>query len=156
MFPPDLLLSSLDYYGVHFLAGEQIPDFSEPLPPEKLLAGLTIQPEARMRLAIIAVLLLKPEFSLTAKKVLALTPDEFHNTFQLYYTAACYLQKEHFDQLEERLGKFQKIPDLFSEKLNLKDTNDLQEFGQRHKTISGMDINWQGTCELPRSKLTGF
>ena len=57
MFEPERILSSLDYYKVHFLVGESYPGFEQPLAPPALLAGLAVQSDARMRLALIAVLL---------------------------------------------------------------------------------------------------
>ena len=108
-----------------------------------------MQADARMRLALIAVLLQRPEFALEADDVLAMLTNDYQPIFKLYYTAACYLQSKYHEQLENLLGHVQTIPDLFSEQLNLA-TGDsveknLQRLALRHKEITDLDVNWYGT-----------
>ena len=110
-----------------------------------------MQADARMRLALIAVLLQRPEFALEAGDVLVVLPNDQRPIFKLFYTAACYLQAKYHEQLEELLGHFQKIPDLFSEQLNL-DPGDsieenLQELALRHTKITDLNVNWYGTYQ---------
>lgn len=104
-----------------------------------------------MRLALIALLLQRPEFSLEASDVLNMLPNAHQPIFKLYFTAACYLQSKYYTQLEELLGHFQKIPDLFSEQLSLTTgesvEKNLQKLALKHKEITNLDINWSGTYE---------
>lgn len=151
MVQPGVLISSLKSYGVQFLVGENGEDVSAPLHPRELLAGLSVQADARMRLALIAVLLQRPEFALEAGDVLVVLPNDYQPIFMLYFTAACFLQAKYHEQLEDLLGHFQKIPDLFSEQLNL-DPGDsieenLQELALRHTEITDLDVNWNGTYQ---------
>jgi hypothetical protein len=151
MFQPELLISSLNSYRVQFLVGENGEIVSAPLHPRELLAGLSLQADARMRLALIAVLLQRPEFSLEASGVLNILPNAHQSIFKLYFTAACYLQSKYYEQLEELLGIFQKIPDLYSEQLNLTPIEsiekNLQKLAIRHKEITDLDVNWYGTYQ---------
>ena len=151
MFEPARLLDSLNYYGVHFLVGESYPGFAQPLSPDQVLAGLAVQPDARMRLALIAVLLLHPEFSVHKDDVLVLLPVEQHTIFQLYYTAACYLQLAYFDRLRMLLGPFEELPDFFSNQLGipagLRTNDQLKELAHQHQEITGLGLNWYGTYQ---------
>ena len=98
MLQPKILISSLNSYGVQFLVGENEEEISSPLHPRELLAGLSLQDDARMRLALIAVLLQKPEFSLEASDVLDMLPNAHQPIFKLYFTAACYLQSKYYEK----------------------------------------------------------
>lgn len=151
MLEPKRLLDSLNHFGVHFLVGESHPRFTEPLPPAALLAGLTVQSDARMRLALIAVLLQRPEFAAEAEKVLDLLSVEQCTIFHLYYTASHYLQSSYYDQLIELLGVFEELPDLFSNQLdiptNIPATDPLKKLAQRHQEITGLSLNWYGTYQ---------
>ena len=151
MFQPGFLISSLNSYGVQFLVGETGEIVSAPLHPRELLAGLVVQADARMRLALIAVLLQRPEFSLEANGVLDMLSNSHQLIFKLYFTAACYLQSKYYEQLEELLGHFQRIPDLYSEQLSLTPDEsvekNLQELALRHKEITDLDVNWYGTYQ---------
>jgi len=143
------LLSSLKHYGINFLVGEDFEGFLEPLPPPKLLAELTKQKDARMRLALIATLLHRPSFANSIDQVLTLLPHEHHLTFQAYYTAACYLQDVYYDQIAKSLGEIDILPDRFSNELgvpnNLSTLHKLKNLAQKHQEISGLSINWYGT-----------
>ena len=132
MFRPEVLISSLNSYGVHFLVGGNGEEVSAPLHPRELLAGLSMQADARMRLALIL-------------------PNDQRPTFKLYYTAACFLQAKYHEQLEELLGHVQTIPNFFSEQLNLalddSVEENLQKLALRHTKITDLDVNWYGTYQ---------
>jgi len=72
-------------------------------------------------------------------------------TLQCYYTAATILQRKHVVQLNLLIGKKQPLPDLFSIKLGLQLTTDLEQdlrdLAKRHEILSGMRINWLGTYQ---------
>ena len=78
-------------------------------------------------------------------------PNGHQPIFKLYFTAACYLQSIYHEQLEELLGRFQIIPDLYSEQLNLTPDKsaekNLQKLALRHKKITNLDVNWYGTYQ---------
>lgn len=135
--------------GVHYLVGDSQPEIVEPLSPPELLAGLAAQTDARMRLALIPVLLQHPELSNRAKEALDLLKEKNRITFQLYYTAAHYLQLIYDDQLQGLLGLFEKLPDLYSDELKItkrgSTIEQLKCLARRHQEISGLPINWYGT-----------
>jgi hypothetical protein len=143
------LLYELDRIKVHYLIGENLPVYQDHLTPVKLLAGLASQDDARMRRALIAVLLRHPEYSRSAKAVISELPDEQALIFQLYYTAAYYLQAEYSDQLVMLIGEHETMPDYFSEALgihpNNKESDPLKKLANQHKELSGLELNWLGT-----------
>jgi hypothetical protein len=121
----------------------------EPLTPAKLLAGLAAQPDARLRLALIAILLQHPEFANDAHKALEMLDDTQRLIFMLYYTATHYLQLLYADQLSAVLGQFDKLPDIYSRELKLTEAGTaidrLKRLAKRHKEIMGLPLNWYGT-----------
>jgi hypothetical protein len=149
MFSPLRLIASLNFYNVHFLVGEDVPGFIKPLAPAELLAGLTVQWDARLRLALIAALLQRPEFAANVDEVLDLLPLEQRPIFQLYYTAAVYLQTTYANPLRTSLGQFGELPDLYSAQLGISpqvpSTEKLKQLAHRHQEITRLSINWYGT-----------
>jgi hypothetical protein len=67
----------------------------------------------------------------------------------LYYTAAHYLQLVYKDQLQDVLGQFLRLPDKYSEELNILKGEaakvQLKRLAKRHQEISGLTLNWYGT-----------
>lgn len=144
------LTAEMHRLGVHYLVGDSQPGSGQPLSPAELLAGLTVQSDARMRSALIAVLLQFPEFARQAQTVVEMLDQPFHRIFQLYYTAAHYLQSVYKDGLTRVLGRRQKIPDYFSEELHIMQgdrpsSDPLRQLANRHQEITGLAINWYGT-----------
>lgn len=93
MIEPKQLIDNINRIGVHFLVDVSYSESTDTLIPAKLLAGLTAQSNARMRSALIAVLLKRSDFAKDVHKALELMDEPLKLTFELYYTAAHYLQK---------------------------------------------------------------
>lgn len=115
------------------------------------MAGLVQQPEARLRMALIPLLLAYPEYAQDAFKALGRLDSSAAMTFKFYYTAAVFLQQLYRTHLDKLQGITTSLPDLFSAELGLivaKDAtpqNHLNALGRRHQVLSGRKINWSGT-----------
>ncbi len=144
------LVAELDALGVHFLRGAKAAEPTGQIAPASLMALLAANPEARMRLALIPLLLRRPDY---AYYVGAALQDAATGQLVLkcYYTAARYLQQKYRARLEHSIGHTTPLPDLFSDELGLKPSADpdegLSDLAQRHTYLSGKAINWLGTYE---------
>lgn len=138
------LTGALNLLGVRFLMGEQSTDQTLHKQPARLLAALAQSSEARLRLALIPLLLEHPEFSAYAWAAADLLPPPARLTLQCYYTAAFCLQR-----ILAAPGK--PLPDLFSGELNLNlgdnPEENLSALAKRHRELSGAPINWLGTYQ---------
>lgn len=144
------LVAELDLLGVSYLSRLAISHPASVRPPDRLLADLLRQSSARVREAVIAVLLARPELAASVPSALAeLSPGD-QVTLRLFYTAAVLLQQEYAGQLRELLPlRLQPLPDLFASELGLSHHGTpgerLVNLGQRHRLLSGAAVNWTGT-----------
>ena len=148
----DELVDKLNALGVYFLHGgdEVRPENDTEIDPKLLLTGLTTSNEARMRLALIPLLLQRPDYAESVTLVLPHLSEEASITIRCYYTAAVFLQKEYYARLEKLVSHGQELPDLFSQELGLSvDDYDPQKtlkgLANCHAKLSGLAINWLGT-----------
>lgn len=143
------LIANLNRIGVHFIAGELDSTSIICLTPSEILAELAKHTDARLRLAIIVVLLQRPEFAQYADETLTRLEETGQITFMLYYTAAHILQKVYSQDLENVLGRIDELPELFSDNLGLDPSKAIPEqlihLADRHKYLTGLPINWLGT-----------
>lgn len=152
----DELIGTLNALGVHFLAGGESVGAS-PLPPARLLAALAEQTDARLRLAIVPLLLCRPEFAHAAPEAAAHLAEPARTTLKLFYTAAVLLQQEYEAQLRDLLGRYDPLPDLFSEELQVPLAGGpearLKRLSERHRVSSGLAANWIGTYRYAAERL---
>jgi hypothetical protein len=145
----DSLVAALDALGVHFLWRLGTTDTSRKMCPVRLLALLACSPEARLRLAIIPLLLHRPDFSAYVPDVVASLTDKPQLTLKCFYTAARYLQWQHQSELQRMGEPITPLPDLFSVELELEAVSDpdaaLIDLARRHAVLSREAINWLGT-----------
>ena len=149
MLPANQLIGEMNRIGVKFVIGEISPKFLNSISPIELLAGLAAHNDARIRLALIPVLLQHPEYAIDAPDALELLDDSKKLTFKLYYTAAHLLQFAYSSQLQDLVGTYQVIPDYFSEGLNIPkegtSQDRLRQLANSHREITNMSVNWLGT-----------
>jgi len=153
----DELIGALNALGVHFLAGgESVVPFPA-LPPARLLAALAQQTDARLRLAIVALLLWRPELARAIPEATAYLAEPALTTLKLFYTAAALLQQEYAAQLHDLLGQWEPLPDLFSEELQIPPADStevrLKRLGECHRSLSGLAANWIGTYKYAAERL---
>ena len=145
----DQLIAELNNLGLRYLVGEKIVVNEEAVSPDRLLAALSGHPDARIRHAVIALLLFKPDFSdFAAQAIEHLSMDEILQ-FKFYYTAAMLLQQIHSDRLKRYVMNWQSIPDRFLQDLGLPDDDTpldrLSNLGELHREKTGSSVNWLGT-----------
>ncbi|MBI4673986.1 MAG: hypothetical protein HY741_20255 [Chloroflexi bacterium] len=149
----DELVGALDALDVPFLTGGAQNASATALTADELLAGLARSSDARVRSALIPLLLRHPEFAPEAKiadKRLN-TETIARSTLECFYTAAVLLQRKYAKRLAQSFGRLPELPDLFSDSLRLELTDDieisLRKLGERNAELRGLDLNWVGTYE---------
>lgn len=151
MYPANQLIDEMNRIGVNIIVGDNTPRVSIPLSPPELMAGLVAHRDARIRLALIPVLLQHPEYAPEAPKAIKLLDASEKLNFKLYYTAAYLLQIAYSDELEGLLGSLQNIKDYFSEELGVPSEGTVQDrlrlLAKRHKEITKMSVNRYGTYD---------
>ena len=146
---PQQLVDALDTLGVHFLrGGSGVPCR---MAPDRVLAALAVSSEARLRLAIIPLMLAHPEFSGHVVAAWQQLSPESAVTLQCYYTAAYWLQRKHWTRLTALLNQMSPLPDHFGVMLGVAPNGDpdtaLRALAVRQQRLSGRTLNWAGTYE---------
>jgi hypothetical protein len=148
---PVQLVTELNALGVRFITGGDATAKDAALQPATLMVGLVQQPEARLRMALIPLLLAHPDYAQQTLETLNQLDGPARMTFKFYYTAAMLLQQLHQEQLDALQGPRACLPDLFSVELGLhveksiSPQSQLKSLGLRHQDLSGRKINWFGT-----------
>ncbi|MBI3958743.1 MAG: hypothetical protein HY328_08035 [Chloroflexi bacterium] len=146
---PSELVDALNTLGVLFLCGGA--GAPRTIEPDALLAALATTPEARLRLALIPLLLAHPEFAEDVHDALLVLPSDVAVTLRCYYTAAYWLQLKYHTCLAAMRGQKPQLPDLFGEELHLPKqmTPDaaLHALALRQQELTGRILNWRGTYE---------
>ncbi len=99
----DDLLTELTILGIPFLATHKCGDRAQMM-PATLLAGLALDPDARVQLAIIARLLVRPDYASHAPRAVSMLPSAPRLLLMRYCAAAALLQKKYAARLNGLLG----------------------------------------------------
>jgi hypothetical protein len=152
------LVAELDLLGIRYLSRQSSYQANQVRSPENLLADLVRQPHARVRAAVIAVLLSHPEYAEAVPAALRRFSSRDRLTLQSFYTAAVLLQQEYADRLRPLVGgRWRWLPDLLSRELGLptegapRERLRLLDRELRHRTQAA--VNWMGTYEQVVQKL---
>lgn len=144
------IVAELELLGVRYLSRRLSTPAEHVRPPDALLADLVRQPSARVRAAVIAVLLAHPEYATAVPAALERLGSSDRLTLRLFYTAAVLLQQEHAERLQRFVANDQ-LPDRFSAELGLPESASpharLVALGQRHRQCTKVHVNWTGTYE---------
>jgi hypothetical protein len=144
------IVAELELLDIGYLSRVTSDGADSVRPPDALLADLVRQPSARVRSAVIAVLLAHPEYAAAVPAAMERLEPAERLTLQLFYTAAVLLQQEHAEQLR-RFGIDQQLPDRFSAELDLPDASlpreQLRALGWQHRQRTQARVNWVGTYE---------
>ncbi len=144
------LVAELELLGIRYLS-RQTPDRAEAVrPPAALLADLVRQPSARVRTAVIAVLLSHPDWAEALPAALErLSPAE-RQTLLFHYTAAVLLQQQYASRLRHHPA-WRPLPQEFTVDLGVPPTVPIREqlaaLGRRQRQQTGRAVNWMGTYE---------
>ncbi|MCK4451614.1 MAG: hypothetical protein KAX26_13595, partial [Anaerolineae bacterium] len=144
------VVAELELLGIRYLSRHTSDRAERVRPPDVLLADLVRQPSARVRAAVIAVLLAHPEYAEAMPVALEWLRPAERWTLRLFYTAAVLLQQEYAGRLRSFVAG-QWLPDRFAVDLGLPDTASLRErltaLGRQHRQQTQAYVNWVGTYE---------
>ena len=145
------LANALHDLGVKFIMGGSRGDESLHKQPARLIAALAESDESRLRLSLIPLFLEHPEFAAHVRTAAIGVSPAAQLILQCYYTAAVWLQRKYRSRLDLLIGRKASLPDYFSSELGLQNTDDptinLGRLAQRHRILSGAQVNWLGTYE---------
>ncbi len=154
------LVAELSLLGIRYLSRQSRYQANRVRSPEALLADLVQQPSARVRAAVIAVLLSRPGYAEGVPAALERLSSRDRLTLQSFYVAAVLLQQEYADRLRPFAGEhWQWLPDFLSEELGLpvegapRERLKLLDRELRRRTQTA--VNWVGTYEQVVQKLLG-
>ncbi len=151
------LVDELNHLGIPFLQRGTARLITKPLEPAILVMQLATSDEARLRLALIPLLLRHPAFAADVLGVVAQLPPAAQVVLKCYYMAAQLLQQKYQQRLHALFGDTMSLPDLFMAELGLPAFVDpehgLQLLAERHRQLSSRTINWLGTYEHGAQRL---
>jgi hypothetical protein len=154
---PDLLTAELQARGLHYLIGSLPAPSSPRLTDDVLLAGLARQEDARLRSALIPLFLSQPSLTRALPRALSQLGPTEQTALKIYYTAAAILQSEFSDTLVAAYPQWRPLPDLYSEELGLRASDDatqrLHQLGSIHARLTGSQVNWPGTYRHAAERL---
>jgi hypothetical protein len=152
------LVAELDLLGIRYLSRQSLYQANQVRPPEILLVDLVQQPHSRVRAAVIAVLLSRPEYAEVVPAALERLSSQERLTLQALYMAAVLLQREYAERLRPLAGeRWRWLPDLLSKELGLPAEETprkrlrLLDREMRRRTRAA--VNWMGSYEQVVQKL---
>ncbi len=145
------LVAELARLGVRYLSRQSAEAAECVYAPKELLAKLVCQPSSRVRSALIALLLARPDYARHVRLALKRLNQSDAQRLRFFYSAAVILQQQYAKTLRAALGaNFCQLPDLFADELGVtgdSPTARLQELGRLQAQWSGENLNWAGTYE---------
>lgn len=148
------LVAELDLLGIHYLSRQTSYRATSVRAPAALLADLVQQPSARVRAAVIALLLSHPEYAEAVPAALERLGPEDRVLLQSFYMAAVLLQREHADRLRTFLAsRWKWLPALpqaaaeFDLPIGGSPRESLAALGRQHRQKGRRTVNWVGTYE---------
>ena len=147
----DRLVAELELLGITYLSRREPTSVDSVRAPHELLSDLIRQPSARVRGALIAVLLLHPDLATAVPAAMSRLSQGEQTTLQILYTASVILQAKYADRLQIIAPSTRPLPDLFSSGLGLlrsgSPDDQLFALGQIHHHLSRSHVNWAGTYD---------
>jgi len=152
------VVAELELLGIRYLSRQTAEAATQVRPPERLLADMVRQPSARVRAAVIALLLAHPDFAEAAPAALRRIGPAEQITLRMFYTAAVLLQQTYGQRLLSALGsRWRALPDLYSGELGVPSSGTLSQrltlLGQQHRRKTRIAVNWAGTYENVAQRL---
>lgn len=156
-FATSQVAAQLIALGVHFLQEDITFHGLIEINQVELMKALAMSDEARLRLALIPLLLRHSEFAADVLRVVAQLPPPAQVVLKCYYTAAQFLQQKYQQRLQALFGDRPLLPALFLTDLGLSTVADpehgLQVLAECQRQLSGRAINWLGTYEHGAQRL---
>ncbi len=150
----ETLVAELECLEIRYLSRQTALRVTQTRPPDALLADLIRQPSARVRTAVIAVLLAHPEYAAAVPAALQRLSLQERLLLEFFYTAAMLLQREYAERLQhfvvtrwrwllplpETTGAW-TLPSVGSSR------EKLAALGQAQRRWTQTAVNWPGTYE---------
>ncbi len=145
----DTLVAALRERGIRYLAPSdaQAGDAAA-LAPQELIAHLAAQADARLRLSLIPLFILHPDWADLAPRAAAQLDEPAQTELMACYTAAVYLQRQWNIRLGLYLPAVSSLPDWFSERMGLPSPDErhgkvgLYALADWHAAHSPYPFNW--------------
>lgn len=158
MTAEDQIVAELEQLNIRYLSRRGGDTGAQMRPPAELLADLMRQPSARVREAVIAVLLAHPAYAQAVPAALAQLSGPEQSALRFLYSAAVLLQQQYADALRPYIAdRWQWLPDLFSQELGLPGSGTprerLERLGVVHRAHTRSAINWTGAYDNVARKL---
>jgi hypothetical protein len=145
----DHLVADLARLDVLFLRTRTTSEDTRPLAPATLLAGLAASADARLRLALIPLLLARPDYADFLLDALQGLPAAAQIVLRCYATAAVVLQMHYAARLYSLFGAQSRLHDWLSAELHApligSPDEQLARLAARQHLLSGRSLNWVGT-----------
>ncbi|MEZ4736848.1 MAG: hypothetical protein R3E79_57940 [Caldilineaceae bacterium] len=113
----ETLVASLRQHGIAYLAPSDAM-FLEPAPDdEALFLALVSQPDSRLQLALVPLLIRRPELAMIVEHLSKQLDPVLALDLKTYYMAAVYLQRLWRTRLGFYIDNTRLLPDLFSQQM---------------------------------------
>ena len=154
----DSIVAELEQLDIRYLSRRSSDAGAQGRPPATLLADLMRQPSARVREAVIAVLLAHPAYAQAVPVALAQLSAPEQLALRFFYSASVLLQRQYADALRPHVAeRWLWLPDLFSQELGVTTQGTPQErlgwLGVAHRAHTRSAVNWTGTYDNVARKL---
>ena len=144
-FQRETLVGALREHGICYLVPGDAASHPGLNSPETLLAALSQQPDARLQLAIVPLLLRNPGFADHVPLLVARLDAPQALDLQTLYMAAVYMQRHWKSRLGLYLDDMILLPDLFSRQMGLPPPED--RFGKTG--LYRLADAWQARSTFP-------
>ena len=156
----DDLVAALRERGIRYLAPSdpQAGDAAA-LAPQELIADLAAQADARLRLTLIPLFILHPEWADLVPRAAAEMDELGRTELMACYTAAVYLQRLWSIRLGLYLPVVSPLPDWFSERMGLPSPDErhgkvgLYALADWHAARSPYPFNWLASYQRVMEQL---
>ena len=118
-FQRETLVAALREWGISWLAPGDAASDPALTSPETLLYALLRQPDSRLQLAIVPLLLRNPPLAAHIPRLVARLDARLALELQTLYMAAVYMQRHWKSRLGLYLDDMSLLPDLFSRQMGL-------------------------------------
>jgi len=150
----ETLVAELECLGIRYLSRQTALRVTQTRPPDVLLADLIRQPSARVRTAVIAVLLAHPEYAEAVPAALRRLSTHERLLLEFFYTAAMLLQREYAERLQHFVvPRWRWLPPLpettgaWTLPAEGSSREKLAALGQAQRRWTQTAVNWPGTYE---------
>jgi len=156
----DTLVAALRERGVRYLApSDPQAEDSAALAPQELIADLAAQADARLRLSLIPLFILHPDWADLAPRAAAQLDEPAQTELMACYMAAVYLQRQWNIRLGLYLPAVSLLPDWFSERMGLPSPEErhgkvgLYMLADWHAARSPYPFNWLASYQRVMEQL---